>query len=194
MKARAISGLKPSRTLAESAARIVSVRLDEVLDLAFEALEPGATRRQHDMRIAAKRLRYVLEMAGFCLGEVADEGLAGARALQEVLGEVHDCDEMGARAQAHLRELREGDAAVVRGAVTAGDDLSPALALYAPSRNLYRGLEILAVYLQARRTLLFERFAELWADQLHDGVWDRLAEASRAALERERERRRSGAE
>lgn len=194
MRARTISGLKPGRTLAESAARIVSLRLDELLDLAFDALDPGATRRQHDMRIAAKRLRYVLEITGFCLGDSADEGLAAARDLQEVLGDVHDCDEMEARVDAHLRDLREADAAVVRGAVGAGDELSPELAVYAPSRNLYRGLEILAVYLRARRTLLFERFAELWATQLHDGVWDRLANASQDTLAREREARKLGGE
>lgn len=192
MRARNVSGLKPGRTLEECTARIAAVRLEEMLDLAFKALEPGAVKRQHDMRIAAKRLRYVLEITGFCLGDVADEGVAGAKALQEVLGDVHDCDEMGARAKAHLRELRAGDVAVVRGAAGEQDDLGPELAVYAPNRNLYRGVSILIVYLQARRTLLFERFAELWAAQLEDGVWDRIATASGEALQRSREARKSG--
>ena len=48
----------------------------------------------HDMRIAAKRLRYLLELVGFCFGEVGEEAQARARELQEVLGEIHDCDVM----------------------------------------------------------------------------------------------------
>ena len=51
----------------------------------------------HDMRIAAKRLRYVLELVGFCFGEVGAEAQSRARELQEVLGEIHDCDVMLAR-------------------------------------------------------------------------------------------------
>jgi CHAD domain-containing protein len=48
----------------------------------------------HDMRIAAKRLRYLLELVGFCFGAVGEEAQARARALQDVLGEIHDCDVM----------------------------------------------------------------------------------------------------
>lgn len=192
MKAREVAGLKPGRTLAESSARTARVRLEELLDLAFDALEPRASRPQHDMRIAAKRLRYVLEVTGFCLGEeVAAEALDAARALQQVLGDLHDSDEFDARVKAHLRHLREADAAVVRGAAGEESDLRPELAAYAPSRNAYRGLELLRVYAQARRTLLFERFAERFAQQQRDGVWERLAEAAERTLERTKSARKS---
>ena len=61
----------------------------------------------HDMRIAAKRLRYLLELVGFCFGEVGGEAQARARELQEVLGEIHDCDVMLARiASSTTREPR----------------------------------------------------------------------------------------
>src|SRR4029077_5767818 len=60
MKARPVKKLDPSRPLGENAARIVQVRLDEMLAFAPTALD-GKTKAQHDMRIAAKRLRYVLE-------------------------------------------------------------------------------------------------------------------------------------
>ena len=48
----------------------------------------------HDLRIAAKRLRYVLEAAAPALGPAALEGAGAARGLQTVLGEIHDCDVM----------------------------------------------------------------------------------------------------
>ena len=66
MKARRVKGLKPDKPLRPNAARIVATRLDELRELADEALEPGAERAQHDMRIAAKRLRYVLEIVEAC--------------------------------------------------------------------------------------------------------------------------------
>ena len=57
----------------------------------------------------------------------------------------------------------------------AGDaiDLDPALAAHAPHRTSYRGLEILIVYLQARRGLLFDRFRAIWAEQERAGTWER---------------------
>ena len=49
-------------------------RLDELRGFADEALAPGAATAQHDLRIAAKRLRYVLEIVGPCIGEEAEDG------------------------------------------------------------------------------------------------------------------------
>jgi CHAD domain-containing protein len=94
VKARKVKGLKPREPLRGSAARIVAVRLEELRDLAAEAVEPGAETAQHDMRIAAKRLRYALEIVEPCFGAPATEARLAARELQDVLGEIHDCDVM----------------------------------------------------------------------------------------------------
>ena len=74
MKARPIEGLDPSAPLMPNVGRIVSVRLDELRGLADEALAPDASKAQHDLRIAAKR-------------------------LQSVLGDLHDCDLMLAKVE-----------------------------------------------------------------------------------------------
>jgi CHAD domain-containing protein len=113
VKARAVEGLNPKGALEPNVARIVAVRLDEVRGFADGALAPGASSSQHDMRIAAKRLRYVLEIFALCLGEEADEARSAAKRLQAVLGELHDCDLMLAKAgrvgsvATVLRERRE---------------------------------------------------------------------------------------
>jgi CHAD domain-containing protein len=99
MKARRVKKLDPAAPLGENAARIVRTRLAELLDLAEPALEPGAAEAQHDLRIAAKRLRYVLEIVGICIGSAAKPARDAARELQSVLGEVHDCDVMLPRAE-----------------------------------------------------------------------------------------------
>jgi CHAD domain-containing protein len=99
MKARAIEGLDPSGSVTPNVGRIVSVRLDELRDFADLALAPGASQAQHDLRIAAKRLRYVLEIFAPCLGDEAEAARRAAKRLQSVLGDLHDCDLMLAKVE-----------------------------------------------------------------------------------------------
>ena len=191
MKAKRVKKLDPGEPLADNAARIIRVRLREMRSLAAPALKPDATREQHDMRIAAKRLRYVLETTGFCFGGPADDARRRARELQDALGELHDCDVMLPRAEAHLDGLRHADAAAIL--MWAGDtgDLGPELVAHAPHRTSYRGLETLIVYLEARRRLLFDRFRALWAEQEQAGTWEKLERTTTDRLRLARDRRRA---
>jgi CHAD domain-containing protein len=99
VKARAIKGVEPDGPLRPNIARIVSVRLDELRRSADEALAPAATDAQHDMRISAKRLRYLLEIFEPCLGEEAKAARRAASRLQSVLGDLRDCDLMLAKVE-----------------------------------------------------------------------------------------------
>jgi CHAD domain-containing protein len=94
MKARTVEGLDPAAPLRPNAARILETRLAELLVLAGPALDPAAGEAQHDLRIAAKRLRYVLEITETCFGPEAEAARKTAKELQGVLGEIHDCDVM----------------------------------------------------------------------------------------------------
>ncbi len=190
MRARPVKKLDPSRPLGESAARIIKVRLEEMHSFAPRALA-GKAKAQHDMRIAAKRLRYVLELTGFAFGRPADTARRRARDLQDILGEIHDCDVMLPRVRRHLERLQRADAEAVL--VKAGDspDLDPRLAARAPHRTAYRGLDVLAVYLEARRRLLAERFVDFWTREEEKGTWRRLERAVDRALRRAREARRT---
>jgi hypothetical protein len=189
VKARRVKKLDPRESLVENAARIVRVRLDELRSFAPKALKPSGVKPRHDMRIAAKRLRYVLEATEFCFGRSAEVARRRSRDLQGILGELHDCDVMLPRVERHLAELRDADAAAVRTRAGDADDLDPALAARAPHRTCYRGLEILIVYLQSRRRLLFDRFREFWAEQERAGTWDRLERSAERRLREARERR-----
>lgn len=92
MRARKIAGIDPAAPLGPNARRIVATRLEELHSLAEKALAPDAAGAQHDMRIAAKRLRYALEIVGPCIGETAEPARRAAKDLQSVLGDLHDCD------------------------------------------------------------------------------------------------------
>jgi len=190
MKARRVKRLDPQGTLAENAARIVLVRVGELRSFVPAALDPAAAETQHDMRIAAKRLRYILEATGFCFGRPAATARRRAKEIQDLLGEVHDADVMLPRLHEHRALMREQDAAAVLRRAAGAEDLDPALAARAPHRTAYRGLEVLEVYLISRRALLFERFTEHWAECESKGVWRALERAAESELERAAEARR----
>lgn len=191
MKARRVKKLDPRTSLAENAARIVAVRLEELRSFAPAALDPEAGEVQHDLRIAAKRLRYVLEATGLCFGRPAAAALRRSKEIQDLLGEIHDADVMLPRLNEHRGLLRAEDAEQVRGLAGNAEDLDPELAARAPHRTAYRGLEVLEVYLLARRALLFERFVVLWEASERRGVWRSLERAAERELERATELRRA---
>jgi hypothetical protein len=79
-------------TYYQLAASIVADRVSELRSLADSLYDPHRTKRLHRMRIAAKRLRYAVELFAPCLG---DRSLAFARQIaqqQSALGCLHDCD------------------------------------------------------------------------------------------------------
>jgi hypothetical protein len=175
VKARAVKGLDPDATLADNLERMVAARLDELCSFMPRAMDPARMKALHDMRIAAKRLRYILEVgAEPCFGPYATTAIKRTKDLQDLLGELHDCDVQLPRVRALQDELRAADALEAR--VRAGDapDLDPTLASGTPHAEAWRGLETLCIYVAARRGLLFERFLELWRDLEREGFRARL--------------------
>ena len=167
MKARSVKGLDPEAPLADNAERIVRVRLDELCAFMPRAADPAQVLALHDMRIAAKRLRYILEVTGPCFGPYARTAVKLTKDLQDLLGEIHDCDVQLPEVAAFLEELMAEDAAVA--------GASPKDLAKTPHRRTYAGLVALQVHLVARRRTLFGQFLELWRDYERKGYAARLA-------------------
>jgi hypothetical protein len=164
VKARKVRGLDPAAPVDHNLRRIVAVRLDELRSFGEAARDPGDVEALHDMRIAAKRLRYVLEMGEPVLGTPARRGAKEARRLQDLLGEIHDCDEGVPRVLRHLERLRAEDAlALADAAGPRAKDLEPRTMRDAPHRRRYEGLESYCAYLKARRDVLYADFLRYWA-------------------------------
>lgn len=79
-------------TYREVARRIITERLKEVEKLSVGLYQPLRVKPLHKMRIAAKRLRYALELFDLCWGAGIRTFAQRVAALQASLGELHDSD------------------------------------------------------------------------------------------------------
>lgn len=75
-----------------AAGRASAANLDDLLDLGPTIYRPFKRNRLHKLRIAAKRLRYSLELLALCLGSDAKSLAKEISRMQDFLGELHDCD------------------------------------------------------------------------------------------------------
>jgi CHAD domain-containing protein len=170
VKARKVK-LDPDAPLGGSILAILSVRLDELYSFAAAAKDVDEVDALHDMRIAAKRVRYILEAAEPVFGQPAERGAKTMEQLQDLLGDIHDCDELLPLLARHVEKLRSEDAA----AAAAGEPL--------PNRRKYRGLEALRAHTLADRERLYARFARKWTKLERDAFRARLElELARAGV------------
>jgi CHAD domain-containing protein len=109
-KARDIPGLHADLSYREAAARTVAVRAQELFEHAEGVLDTSDIERVHDMRVASRRLRAVLEIYEPCfprkeLGEV----LVEVKAVADTLGERRDPDVHLAALEEFAEAVKEAD-------------------------------------------------------------------------------------
>src|ERR1051326_6674913 len=114
-KAQPIAGVDPDAPILMNACLIIETRLGEMLN--FEPFIDRVERvyELHQMRIAAKRLRYSMEIFQPVVtghtpyGKQYGKAMDQVKAIQESLGDIHDADVLVPRLEAHLaRLLRPG--------------------------------------------------------------------------------------
>ena len=92
-RARDVEGLDPHTPFARAAARAVSVRAEELFEHSADVLDTQDIERVHDMRVATRRLRAVLEIFAPCFP--ADQHrpvLQDVKRLADALGARRDPD------------------------------------------------------------------------------------------------------
>lgn len=175
MKARKVPDLDPQGALADNVERIARTRLDELEGFVPAVLDEREVSALHDMRIAAKRLRYLLEAtAETCFGDYGRTAAKRARELQDLIGEIHDCDVAIPRVEQALTAVEAADEEQLVLRAGEAPDLDPRLAADLPHAAEHRGLVTLLTYLRARRRVLFRRFLDEWRSWERDGVAPRL--------------------
>jgi CHAD domain-containing protein len=93
--------VNPFEPYAIAAARVVRVRADELFDHSENVLDTSDIERVHDMRVASRRLRAVLEIFEPCFPQGDFKTvLRDVKALADALGERRDPD-------VHIEDMEE---------------------------------------------------------------------------------------
>ena len=175
-KPRPVTGIDPGRRLRPNARRIMAVRIDEVHSYDGLVADPARVTELHDMRIACKRLRYLLEIFAIAFDEDLEPFIAEVRGLQDLLGDIHDCDVQVPMLEDHLAWLDEREAAGARAVVAAAAPARPRRGR-APERAFREfrgrldaarraderiGVHALIARRRAEREALYARFLDEW--------------------------------
>ncbi|MEX1159060.1 MAG: CHAD domain-containing protein [Thermomicrobiales bacterium] len=125
VKAKRVKGLRCDAPVVDNARRIIDTRLGEMLSFAPWVDDQNNVEEIHNLRIAAKRLRYSLELFRFGLPSGAGGLIDEVKEIQEDIGDMHDADVMiervleivNADLNSRAARLLEIAAAVDRGTV-----------------------------------------------------------------------------
>jgi hypothetical protein len=93
-KAEPITGLNAQAATQENARIITRTKMNELYKWQEYVQQPDAHRELHNMRIAAKRLRYTLEIFADSLPAECASAQKEVKQIQEELGLLHDSDVM----------------------------------------------------------------------------------------------------
>jgi len=107
-KAFPLLAVEPGGKLVDNAPLMLHTRLAEMYRYAASVDDVEMVAELHNMRIAAKRLRYTMEIFASCFpGDDYTAAYESVKSIQEQIGDIHDCDVRVPLLQAFLD--REGE-------------------------------------------------------------------------------------
>jgi len=170
-KARPVAGLHPHASLALNAGAIVAVRVAEMFDFAHAIGDPAQDKNLHNMRIAAKRLRYTLEMFRPALTDDGPPLIDVVKELQERIGAIHDADVLDGIARQRLAVAAQRHVTALAATAAAGgaeeERVSAVRARAVQTDDATMGLAVLIARTRAGRDRDFNELTVWWA--LHGG-------------------------
>lgn len=164
----------PEAPVGVNARKVLAVRIAELYSYEPAVAEPAWFQELHDMRIAAKRLRYTLELFAPQFGESGKQQTARIKQVQEALGVLHDRDVEIEMVGAELSAAMVDEADRVRADLaSAGPQEMAAIATSAmrpPPDDVRRGLISLLSAAHADRQKAYDTFASLWRTLSDEGM------------------------
>lgn len=104
-RARRIVGIDPDEGVLVNAAMILPTRIAELLEHERYIADPARVTELHAMRIAAKRLRYTMEMLAPFYGSDFAAAIDTVKNIQDRLGKIHDADVLVPELARHIRRI-----------------------------------------------------------------------------------------
>jgi len=147
----------------------ITSRLDEMFAHEASVYIPENIKEHHAMRIAVKRLRYTMGVFSPLYEGGLENQLAVCKKLQDLLGDLHDCDVW----MDHLLQFMEDERAYSRDYFGQDDSFG----------ILEPGLLHLQQHLRERRSAIYEEFAGCWKDILEQNIWNDLKQFIRLSFD-----------
>ncbi|HEY3379132.1 MAG TPA: CHAD domain-containing protein [Armatimonadota bacterium] len=168
VRARLAQTVDRSPYLYEQAYMRVALRLEEMLAYEPYIRQPECITELHAMRIAAKRLRYTMQIFAAIYPDELQNALQAAKAVQTLLGDIHDSDVW----ETSLAEFLE-------------DERKRTERYYGHARTFTRllpGLHALREDRRQQRAQLYQEFLAYWKRLRKDNTWEALREELRAQV------------
>ena len=173
-RAWAVEDIDPDAPVIDNARRVLAVRIAEIYSFEPIVSHPELSVALHDMRISAKRLRYTLELFRPQFGKAGERQIERVKAIQELLGTLHDHDVRIDLIGDELSQLMVEQSRQTRTdiAEASADELTgiAAAALRPPPDDPRRGLIALLGREHAARRAVYAQFRELWDTYAGDGM------------------------
>lgn len=147
-------------TLRQRAAREIVIHLSSMLAFQQFARQPSAAVQLHQMRIAAKRLRYVMEIFNPVYRGRLKPYIKTVRSIQDALGEMHDCN-VWLQSLPQIIEKERKRTAKYFG------NTSPFL-------RIEKGILYLAEAARTGEMKQYKAFARIWNETERDLTWKKL--------------------
>ena len=150
----------PSPVFFAEARQAVSARLEHMLSWEIYVKQPDKLQELHSMRIAAKHLRYAMETFDPPFAGKLKDYIKTVKRVQELLGDIHDCDVWTEILPRFLDKERER-----------------AVEFYGHSRGVARLRHGVMALEKDRKTCREERYAEFvnfWGAIQEKGLWKKL--------------------
>ncbi len=138
----------------------VTSRLDEISAHEASVYIPENIKEHHAMRIAVKRLRYTMEVFSPLYEGELENQIAVCKKLQDLLGDLHDCDVW----MDYLPQFMEEERAYSLDYFGQDDSFG----------ILEPGLLHLQQYLRERRLAIYEEFVAYWKNIQEQNIWNDL--------------------
>jgi hypothetical protein len=157
-----VFGINPENPLLANAALIIPVRIAELVAWERFIDDPDNILELHEMRIAAKRLRYTLEIFAPAIGEGMPAIINVMKMLQDHLGVIHDADVLVPELELHLRSLLQPRGKYKKAPVGVHSvDLEGAAGIITLCRDK-----------RAERDARYEKFIEAWRQLREEKFFD----------------------
>jgi hypothetical protein len=172
VRAKRVKGIRCEEPVIDNARRIIETRLEEMLSFGPWVDDPSNVEEIHNLRIAAKRLRYSLELFRFALPSGTGGLIDEVKSIQEYIGDMHDADVMiervleiiAADSQSRSTRLLEIATAVDRGTISQRHQrLRSAMASRVTPRDEVAFFTMIA-HRAGDRNQAYEHFVNAWRE------------------------------